>query len=96
MMLSVRESILNILADYKLEIIDVFECGTKKIEFMVKCNNNIISLSVVDDWSYDFMVFDGKGEKILYSNTERLSSMNALCELLNNDLGKLILDTEES
>lgn len=90
MMLAIRDSIIKILTNYKLEIIELFECGTNKIEFMVRCKNNIISISVVDDWSYDFMLFDKKGEKILYSNTKRLLSLNDLCKLLNIDLSEII------
>lgn len=89
-MLSIRELISDILVDYSLEVMDVFEYGSKKIEFMVKCNNVIISISMVDDMSYDYMVFDGNGERILYSNTERLTSMSQLNELLKCDLNTTV------
>lgn len=89
-MLSIRELISHILVDYSLEVMDVFEYGSKKIEFMVKCNNVIISISMVDDLSYDYMVFDGNGERILYSNTERLTSISQLSELLKCDLNTTV------
>ena len=89
-MLSIKERISNILIDYNLEVMEVVEYGSKKIEFMIKCNKTIISISMVDDLSYDYMIFDDNGERILYSNTERLTSISQLNELLIGDLSKTV------
>lgn len=80
--------IKNILVDCNLEIVDIFEYGINKIEFMVRRNDKIISISIVDDWSYDFMVFTSDGDKIIYSNTEKLTSMNQLRKVIYQDLHK--------
>lgn len=85
-MLHTRELIADVLIDRNLEVVEVFEYGSKKIEFMVKFDKKIISISVTDDLSYDYMVFDGSGEKMLYSNTEKMASVSRLSELLENDL----------
>ena len=39
MLLSAKEIIENILVDCNLKIIDIFEYGSCKIEFMFRCNN---------------------------------------------------------
>lgn len=87
MLLLAREIINNILVDANLEIIDIFEYGKSKFEFMIRRNDEIISISVVDDGAYDFMVFNSDGDKIIYSNTEKLISLNSLKEILCHDLG---------
>lgn len=86
MLLSAKEIIKNILVDCNLQIIDIFEYGTCKIEFMVARNNEIISISMVEDGSYDFMIFTSNGDALIYSNTEKLTSINQLRELVYGDL----------
>lgn len=88
MLLSAKEIIKSILVDCNLQIIDIFEYGNCKIEFMVRCNDEIISISMVEDGSYDFMIFTSDGDKLIYSNTEKLTSINQLKELLYKDLHK--------
>lgn len=84
-----RKLIRDTLINSKLEIMDLFEYGKSKIEFMVMHNRGIISISLVDDLSYDFMVFNKDGDKILYSHTEELSLINELKELINQDINKI-------
>lgn len=91
MLLSAKEVIKNVLLKYNLEIIDIFECGTSKVEFMVRHNNEIISISMVDDGSYDFTIFNSNGDKIIYSNTERISSINQINECICQDVYKTLL-----
>lgn len=83
-----KEIINNVLFYNNIEIIEVFECGASKIEFMVKKNDKIISISLIDDLSYDFTVFSENGEKIIYNNTQRLLYLDKLKELIQEDLEK--------
>lgn len=83
-----RKIIKNELFNDKLEIIDVFEYGTSKIEFMVMKNSEVISISLVDDLSYDFTVFSEDGDKIIYNNTQKLLLLDELKELVQKDLKK--------
>ena len=85
-LISAKELIEKILINYNLHIMDVFEYGQNKIEFMIKRGNEIISISLVDDLSYDFMIFNNDGDEILYNNTTRLLSLNDLNELIRQDL----------
>ena len=88
-MLFARKLIREILINNNLEIMDVFEYGENIIEFMVRHDSGIISISLVYDLSYDFMLFNKDGDKILYSHTEKLSSANELKELINQDINKI-------
>lgn len=54
LLLSAKEIIENILVENNFEIIDVFEYGLSKIEFMLRIKDKIIAISLVDDMSYDF------------------------------------------
>ena len=83
-----REIIKDVLFNNDVEIIDVFECGTSKIEFMVKKASKIISISLVDNLSYDFTVFSEDGDKIIYNNTQILLSLDELKDLVQQDLKK--------
>lgn len=85
-----REIINNVLFDNNLEIMDVFEYGTRIIEFMVKKDNEIISISLVDDLSYDFTVFSEDGDIITYNNTQRLLLLDELKEIIQQDLKNFI------
>lgn len=88
MLISAREIIKDILSNKSLEIIDMFEYGTSKIEFMVKKNDEIISISLVDDFSYDFTIFTENGNEIIYNNTQRLSALDELRKIILQDLEK--------
>lgn len=89
LLISAKEIIENILVEYNFEIIDVFEYGLSKIEFMLRKKDKIIAISLVDDMSYDFMIFNNSGDEILYSNTVKLLSLNELIELIQQDLREI-------
>lgn len=87
-----KEIILKIFNNTKeFKIIDIFEYGKNKIEFMIGYKDKVISISVVNDLSYDFMVFDAEGDKIIYSNTVFMDSINELQEIIKNDLNNRVL-----
>ena len=88
MLKAARKIIKNALSDNNFEIIDVFEYGISKVEFMVKKNSKIISISFVDDLSYDFTIFSENGDEILYNNTQRLCLLDELREIIQQDLEK--------
>lgn len=81
-----KEIIKNILSNNNLEILDVFDYGTSKIEFMIKKNNEIISISLVNDLSYDFTIFTKDGDEIIYNNTQRLVELGDLRKIIQQDL----------
>lgn len=54
LLVSAKEIIENILVENNFEIIDVFEYGLSKIEFMLRIKDKIIAISLVHDMSYDF------------------------------------------
>lgn len=87
MLADAREIVNNVLFNNNIEVIEVFEYGTSKIEFMLKKNSKIISVSLVDDLSYDFTAFSEDGDKIIYNNTQRLL-LDELKELIQMDLEK--------
>jgi len=87
-LIAAREIIKDILSNNSLEIIDMFEYGTSKIEFMVKKNDEIISISLVNDLSYDFTIFTENGDEIIYNNTQRLSVLDELRKIIPQDLEK--------
>lgn len=87
-LIAAKEIIKNVLSNNSLEIIDVFEYGTSKIEFMVKKNDEIISISLVNDLSYDFTIFTENGDEIIYNNTQRLSVLDDLRKIIQQDLKK--------
>lgn len=89
MLIDAREIINNVLFNNNIEVIDVFEYGTSKIEFMGKKNSEIISISLVDDLSYDFTAFSEDGDIIIYNNTQRLLLLDELKELIQQDLKKI-------
>ncbi len=55
---------------------------------MIKKNDEIISISLVNDLSYDFKVFTENGEEIIYNNTQRLSGLGNLRKIIQQDLEK--------
>ncbi len=75
---------------YSFAFVDTFEYGESKIEFMVMSCNEVIAISLVNDLSYDFTVFDMAGEKILYNNTQKLESLYELKKVLNHNLNEII------
>ena len=81
-----REIINNIVAVKNMRIVEMFNCGNRKIEFMIEDNDNIISISFVDDFSYDFTIFDSSGGYIVYNNTFFLDSLDQLAVVLKKDL----------
>ena len=52
-----KTAIEEILNDSNVDIIECFEFN-KKIEYMISTKIGVISLSFVDDMSYDFTLFD--------------------------------------
>ena len=81
-----KEIILKILDTKEFKIIDIFEYGGNKIEFVIEYEDKMISISVVNDLSYDFMVLETECGEIIYSNTVFMDSINELPEIIKNDL----------
>ena len=81
-----KEIILKILDTKEFKIIDIFEYGENKIEFVIEYEDKMISISVVNDLSYDFMVLETEYGEIIYSNTVFMDSINELPEIIKNDL----------
>ncbi len=69
-----------------IKIEEIFKYGDKKIEFMLLYSDFVISVSVVDDMSYDFTVFDSTGDTIVYNNTQFNVALDDLCDILLKDI----------
>lgn len=64
-----------------------FYGATRKIEYALQYSDDtIIFVSLVDDLSYDFTVWDEDLSKIIYNNTQILLSVDDLYDSLRNDL----------
>ena len=85
----VKEIIQEIIKKEELKIEDIFSYGDRKIEFMVYYGVFVISISVVDDLSYDFTVFNDTGNKIVYSNSKVIVDIDDVYSILMNDIKKI-------
>lgn len=84
----VKEIIQEIIKKEELKIEDIFSYGDRKIEFMVYYGVFVISISVVDDLSYDFTAFNDTGNKIVYSNSKVIVDIDDVYSILMNDIKK--------
>lgn len=83
-----KTAIEQILNNNNADIIECFEFD-RKIEYMISTQIGVISLSFVDDMSYDFTVFNLEGDNIIYNHTVVIKSISELNQLLNYDLCQL-------
>lgn len=86
MLIEAIKIIQDVLTYNNFNVIDVFEYGTRKIEIMGADKINILSISLVEDLSYDFTVFNYDGNVIIYNNSKRLLTIEELKKTLQKDL----------
>lgn len=83
----IKEKILGtVKKEEKIEVAEIFRYGDKIIEFMLLYSDFVISVSVVDDMSYDFTVFDNTGDSIVYNNTQFNVALDDLSNILLKDV----------
>lgn len=79
----------KVVQEENITVEDIFYGATRRIEYELQYNDTIISVSLVDDLSYDFTVYEYYNEdlgKIIYNNTQILLSIDDLYDILRNDL----------
>ena len=84
----------KVVQEENIIVEDIFYGATRRIEYALQYSDDtIISVSLVDDLSYDFTVFtvcdedldDVLGD-VIYNNTQILLSVDDLYDILRNDL----------
>lgn len=84
---NIKEKILEtVKKEEKIEVAEIFWYGDKKIEFMLLYSDFVISVSVVDDMSYDFTVYDNTLDNIVFNNTQFNVALDDLSGILLKDI----------
>lgn len=86
---SIENTFIEIAKREEMKIEDVFRYGDKKIELMLIYTPFVLSVSVVDDMSYDFTVFDCTGDLIVYNNSYKGICIGNLTDVLKKDISTL-------
>lgn len=83
---NIERIISEIARKEELKIEEIFRYGDKKIEFAFIYSFFWISVSIVDDISYDFTVFDSTLDNIVYNNTQFNVALDDLCNVFLKDI----------
>lgn len=69
-----------------IQVLDMKVYGESKVEFVLILNKHMASLSILSDYTYDFMIIEMSSEEVKHSVTKSNESIELLISSINSEM----------